>query len=118
MRIAGKPEFNPATASQANYATLHNGAHLNVVMQITLAIFFYGSESQPCWEELEPIMRMKHCNFFFFEQKKVRGGNTLSNERGTGESSQLKTKQAKEDVFFSFYLPGKEKNHDQLCGVN
>lgn len=102
MRTAGKPEFNPATASQANYATLHNGAHLNVVMQITLDTFFYGSESQPCWEELEHITRMKHLIFFFLE---VEIHSAMKDALECLQSS----KQAEERVFSPFYLAERKK---------
>lgn len=126
MRTSGKAEFNPASASQANYATLHNGAHLNVVMQITLAtffyIFFYGSESQSCWEELEPIMRMRHFNFYFFDQKKVRGGKYTQQMKEELEclhsSKQNNQKRIWFFFLFIFYLSPDKKKRDQLCSDN
>lgn len=41
MRKAGERDLNPAAQSRANYTSQHNGAHLNVAMQIARSSFLW-----------------------------------------------------------------------------
>lgn len=41
MRKAGEWDLNPAAQSRANYTSPHNGAHLNVAMQIARSSFLW-----------------------------------------------------------------------------
>lgn len=41
MRKAGERDLNPAVQSRANYTSPHNGAHLNVAMQIARSSFLW-----------------------------------------------------------------------------
>ncbi len=41
MRKAGERDLNPAAQSRANYTSRHNGAHLNVAMQIACSSFLW-----------------------------------------------------------------------------
>lgn len=125
MRMAGKREFNPAAVSQANYVALHNGANLNVAMQIARAAFLWIRK---------PAMLGRIRGYYarealYLSSRRRWEGNTLCSGRGNGGSSWRNTKRSQVDnwkdsaILFSFFplrkktqsIMQRQSCYDNLC---
>lgn len=116
MRKAGERDLNPAAQSQANYTSQHNGAHLNVAMQIARSSFLWIRKPAMSGR----IKGYYACKAVYFSPPYMRE-NTLENEKAL-ECLHNLTQKITQGIFKGFlsvsslfFFFGRGEKRDQIC---